>query len=510
MSKGVFQSHNKENKVFTYYTNASSATTFSPSFTRTIPQKRLHIDYGDNSSYDTGLSFSKVYSDNGIIKKVKIIGDTFNDITDINSTTDYINGNVDLTPLNGLVGINLSNNSQLTGVTYPSISSSIVINNCGLSGNHNMSNVTLNSTFLAYSNPNLTGITHSYSNNNINVYQIQNCDIRGNHNMTMFPKLGTSFRAESNFNLTGITHTASTQNFIFYWAYNCNLTGTHDLSMFPNLGGSLDLRNNSFLTKILHTASTQTFYTYRADSCGLIGNHDVSMFPNLGGLFRVSSNSNLTGITHTTSTLPFIVYDVGTCNLTGTHDMSMFPGLGGSFIAGSNPNLTTILHTGSTETINLYNAPACNLTGIHDVSMLSGLGGSFSIYINNNLTSINFPYTTKTFKNITSDPQSSAFAMYACTSLGYVDFKPLSGITMDVNSTYGASIYLDGNGMSTTNINHILYDFSGITSNNLNRWSGVTLDISGNSAPDVSTGGYDGISSINYLTGATANWTIIL
>jgi hypothetical protein len=100
--------------------------------------------------------------------------------------------------------------------------------------------------------------------------------------------------------------------------------------------------------------------------------------------------------------------------------------------------------------------------------------------------------------------------MYACTSLGYVDFKPLSGITMDVNSTYGASIYLNGNGMSTTNINHILYDFSGITSNNLNRWSGVTLDISGNSSPDASTGGYDGISSINYLTGVTANWTIIL
>ena len=234
------------------------------------------------------------------------------------------------------------------------------------------------------------------------------------------------------------------------------------------------------------------------------------MFPNLGGLFRVSSNSNLTGITHTTSTLPFIVYDVGTCNLTGTHDIRMLPGLGGSFIAGTNYNLTTILHTGSTETINLYSAPACNLTGIHDVSMLSGLGGSFSIYINNNLTSINFPYTTKTFKNIASDPPNSAFAMYACTSLGYVDFKPLSGITMDVNSTYGASIYLDGNGMSTTNINHILYDFSGITSNNLNRWSGVTLDISGNSVPDASTGGYDGISSINYLTGATANWTIIL
>ena len=510
MSKGVFQSHNKENKVFTYYTNASSATTFSPSFTRTIPQKRLHIDYGDNSSYDTGLSFSKVYSDNGIIKKVKIIGDTFNDITDINSTTDYINGNVDLTPLNGLVGINLSNNSQLTGVTYPSISSSIVINNCGLSGNHNMSNVTLNSTFLAYSNPNLTGITHSYSNNNINVYQIQNCDIRGNHNMTMFPKLGTSFRAESNFNLTGITHTASTQNFIFYWAYNCNLTGTHDMSMLSGLGGSFLILNNPLLTKILHTGSTQTFTSYNVTNCNLTGNHDVSMFPNMGGDFRTQVNSNLTGITHTPSTQVFVVYESSNCNLLGNHDLSMFPNLGGVFNLANNFNLTGVTHTASTQNFTEYSLNVCDITGVHDVSMLTGLGGKFTVYLNSNLTSINFPTSTQIFKNNSLSQVGGAFTIYSCTSLGYVDFKPLSGITMDVNSTYGASIYLDGNGMSTTNINHILYDFSGITSNNLNRWSGVTLDISGNSAPDVSTGGYDGISSINYLTGATANWTIIL
>jgi hypothetical protein len=509
MSKGVFQSHNKENKVFTYYTNASSATTFNPSFFRNLFQKSLHIDYGDNSSYDTGLSFSKVYSDGGTLKKVKIIGDTFTDVYFITSNSDLIVGNVDLSPLEFLTGVSLNFNPQLTGVTYPNITSSVDLNNCGLIGNHDMSNVNLNSIFLAHSNGNLTGITHSYTYNNIS-YIVHSCNLLGNYNLSMFPGLGGSFLIYNNFNLTGITHTTSTQNFGSYWAYNCNLTGTHNVSMLSGLGGTFDLRNNPLLTKILHTASTQTFYTYRADSCNLIGNHDVSMFPNLGGLFRVSQNTNLTGITHTTSTLPFIVYDVGSCNLTGTYDMRMFPGLGGSFNLGNNNNLTSILHTGSTQNFTSYALGLCNITGIHDVSMLSGLGGNFSIYINNNLTSINFPYTTKTFKNIASDPPNSAFAMYACTSLGYVDFKPLSGITMDVNSTYGASIYLDGNGMSTTNINHILYDFSGITSNNLNRWSGVTLDISGNSAPDTSTGGYDGISSINYLTGATANWTIIL
>ena len=111
MSRGLFQPNNKENKVFTYYTNASSATTFSPSFTRTITQKRLHIDYGDNSSYDTGLSFSKVYSDSGTLKKVKIIGDTFTDVDGITSNSDLIVGNVDLTPLNYLISLNFGINS---------------------------------------------------------------------------------------------------------------------------------------------------------------------------------------------------------------------------------------------------------------------------------------------------------------------------------------------------------------------------------------------------------------
>ena len=41
------------------------------------------------------------------------------------------------------------------------------------------------------------------------------------------------------------------------------------------------------------------------------------------------------------------------------------------------------------------------------------------------------------------------------------------------------------------------------------KWSGVTLSIlTGNSSPDTTSGGYDGIAAINSLTGSPKNWII--
>jgi hypothetical protein len=511
MSRGTFHSHNKDNKVVTFYTNSSSGTTFDPSIYRNNLQKRFHWNLGTNypTIALTSDTLTYTYQDGGNVKKVKLVGDTLNDAYLITINNDSIIGNVDVSQLKNLTGIDFSDNPQLTGVTYPITTSSVNVSQCNIIGNHDVSNITLNNAFAIHSNSNLTGVTHSFSTNNI-FYNAYNCGLVGNLDLTMFPNLQSFLRVDGNSNLTSITHTASTNNFSIYWAYNCNLTGTHDMSMLLGLGGFFILQNNPNLTKILHTASTQTFSQYTAASCNLTGNHDVSMLNGIGGLFRLSANLNLTGVTHTASTEVINTYDVGNCNLIGNYDVSMFPNLGGSFNLGNNPNLTSVTHTASTQVFTDYTLSLCNMTGVHDVSMLTGLGGKFTIYLNSNLTSVNFPYSVGTFKNNALTQTEGAFTIYSCPSLGYVDFKPLSGATMDVNSVYGASIYLGGNGMSTTNINHILYDFSGITANNLNKWSGVTLDISGNSLPDSSTGGYDGISSINYLTGTSANWTIIL
>lgn len=104
----------------------------------------------------------------------------------------------------------------------------------------------------------------------------------------------------------------------------------------------------------------------------------------------------------------------------------------------------------------------------------------------------------------------NALALHSCGSLGYVDFLRLSAITMNTSSTYGAAVTLSSCNLSTSEVNHMLVDFDTISTLNPTGWSAVTLDIlTGNSSPDSSSGGYDGISAINSLTGSPKNWVII-
>ena len=471
-------------------------------------------------------------------------------------------GNHDMSMFTGLGGdFQIFGNGALTGITHTAstqVFSNYYLYGNNITGNHNMPFTHLGGSIQMYGNFALTGVTHSPSPQVLNTYQLHSCDITGNHNMP-FTNLGGDFRMQSNNNLTNITHSASTQNFTRYWAQSCQLTGDLDLSMLTGLGGDFQIYSNSNLTSITHTASTQVFDTYRADACGLIGNHDLSMFPNLGGYFNVEVNGSLTGITHTASTQIFTNYSAGQCNLignhdlsmfpnlggkislyfnnnltgitytastqtinnyqvfncdiTGTHDLRMFPNLGGNFEMRQNANLTSILHTASTQTFSAYHVYDCGLTGTLDVSMLTSLGGtgSFLGFNNPNLTNISFPLTTQTFKNSNSAVNGRALALHEC-NLGYVNFLPLSGATMDVGSTYGASIGLEDNAMTTEEVNHILVDFSGMSNTyNPAGWTGVTLDISGtNYPPDSSCGGYDGIAAFNSLTGASNNWNITI
>jgi len=53
-------------------------------------------------------------------------------------------------------------------------------------------------------------------------------------------------------------------------------------------------------------------------------------------------------------------------------------------------------------------------------------------------------------------------------------------------------------------VDNYLVDFSGITTNNITRWSGVTLNIGGTNAAPTATG----LAAVGYLTGATAQWTV--
>ena len=127
--------------------------------------------------------------------------------------------------------------------------------------------------------------------------------------------------------------------------------------------------------------------------------------------------------------------------------------------------------------------------------MLTGLGGFFSMAGASVLSGVTNPLSTQTFTD---------YNLNECNFINGVDFYPLSGANFA-----DSEIRLDDNNMSTSIVNTMLQDFSGITSSNINSWSGVTLNISGsNSAPDTTSGGINGVEALSYLTGVTPQWSI--
>ena len=471
MSRGIFNSNNKTTEVFTFKTNSDNGTTFTPQINFLTSGRRSHVDYGDGSvGYDAGETFNHTYSDAGTVKDVKFYANNFSDVSFIGIAGDNVYGELDL--------------SQFPNCTYFAIS-------------YNTS-----------TNPLLSAITHTYNNNNITGYNCYYSNLTGNHDLSMFPNLGGETMLSNNPNLTGVTHTGSTQVFTRYDLWSCDITGNHDLSMFPNFGGQFNMANNLNLTSITHTGSTQVFNSYSLSDCDITGNHDLSMFPNLGGSISFQNNFNLTSITHTGSSQIVTFYNIYNCDITGTHDLTMFPNLGGVFAMEDNDNLIDVLHTASTQTFIIYQIGDNNSLLNVDISMLSGLGGRVKTKYCFSLTGVTFPQSTETFWDSFNNEDNRAFSMFNMPSVGYIDFKPLSGSTMDVNSTYGCTIDIRSHGMTSGEVNRTLVDFEWITTNNPTRWSGVTLDISFNSVPDTTSDGYNGISALSTLTGATYQWTI--
>jgi hypothetical protein len=392
MSRGVFNSLNKEVEVFMFQTYSSSADTFNPTVSLNVGGDRVLWSLGDGSQYVAGNGLSYVYTDSGTTKTVKLLVPKLKRINGFIAQSKKIKGNLDAS---GLIGMTSSSNFFIDG------------------------------------NPQLTGFTQPNITTNIRQFSFAACNIIGNLNLS---------------------------NVII---------------------GSTSL---------------------------------------LGGTLQGAFNVNLTGITQSPSNLLITNYNFNGCDLTGTLDVSNLTKLGGSFLVADNPNLNSIIHTASTSTINItqYYISSCDIQNTHDISMLNNFGGLtstspgyFFCYNNSNLTNVLLPNVNNFFRNTSNIESASAFAMYSC-NLDYIDFKPLSGSTLLTGSTQGnPRISLRDNSMSAGDVNHILVDFSGNTTVNPVGWSNVNLNIGGTNAdPDSSSGGYDGLAAIAFLTGSPYNWTI--
>jgi hypothetical protein len=163
-----------------------------------------------------------------------------------------------------------------------------------------------------------------------------------------------------------------------------------------------------------------------------------------------------------------------------------------------NSNLTDVTLPIGAQITSGVDVFTCGLTGAFDLTRIT-LGDRLRAQNNTSMTDVLFTSTTETFQNSAAALGNWAFSLHEC-DLGYVNFLPLSGINMDTGSTNGASISLQNNNMTTTEVNHILVDFDTMTTASLSGWAGVTLDISGsNGAPDGSSGGYDGTGATQSL-----------
>jgi hypothetical protein len=342
----------------------------------------------------------------------------------------------------------------IQGKKIENFATQIFFTNDNIYGHLDLSSIRINSNFTISNNPNLTGITHSTQPQVIQQYEASNCNLTGNLTIPSSGFYG-EFDVSLNPNLTGITHdgnTLSLEPITKYHAYSCNLTGLLDLSTLTNLGGEFDVSLNPNLTGITYGPSTNNFSDYIVDSCNLTGDLDLTPLSGLGGTLFVSSNPYLTSITLPNTTNGFDTIVIDNNNLTGTLDLTPFTN---------------------------FTAP-------------SGL----SFELNPSLTNIIFPISIGDFTN-------TGLSFQAC-DLDYVDMKPLSGA-----SVYNSLIYFGNNNMTTSDVNHILVDFSGNATYNPTGWSNIILDISGtNGAPDSSSGGYDGLAAITFLTSPPYNWTI--
>ena len=94
-------------------------------------------------------------------------------------------------------------------------------------------------------------------------------------------------------------------------------------------------------------------------------------------------------------------------------------------------------------------------------------------------------------KDILLPHSDKAITLFNCyqSGIGYVDFKPLRNFT----NRNLSRLRIENNNMSATDVNHILVDFDAMS---VSGYTGRIINIDGtNSAPDSTSGGYDGLTA---------------
>jgi hypothetical protein len=512
-------------KIFEFQTNSSVATTFTPQlyFFRfySIP---LQWDLGDGT-ITYGSTISHTYAD-ATVKTVQVYfpvnyvlldyyyhslvfdGDSIYGTLDLTwYSTYWRKKTVGTTPM---AFFNLSNNPDLEYVNFPTSelhpdvgTQNITIINCPklieldfsflirITGNLNI-----------YNNATLETLTFSDSSSfvgSVGFFRIYNNPELTYLDVSMF----TNFPSTSYINIYGNTKLATL-------ILPSTVTGTYrDLFIYGNTAlQSLDISAfNSFTTSgyiyvysqpnlttlVFPSTYTGNIYYLQMYNLGLSGTVDLSWFTKLGtnSLIEFYNCSGVTAITFPS------VFSAGTVqririsgnSLSGTLDLTMFKDLSasGTIRFDSNSNVTgASFNSTITGTLVNLTCNGCNLTGTLDLTMFTSLTAAFifNLYSNPLLENISLPAS--------SNGRCTTFAAYGC-NLGYIDFTVIPNLT----SKNSVSITLQNNGMTTTEVNHILVDLDSIS---VSGYTTRSINLGGtNAAPDSSSGGYNGTAAKSSL-----------
>ena len=333
-------------------------------------------------------------------------------------------------------------------------------------------------------------------------------NIVGVLNLSAFTKCG-SFNFNANANLTGVTFPTTNTFVNTIRFYACNLYGNLDLSVMPNFGGSFFISQNPNLTGLtLPPSNTNLFNSFTIDQCNIYGRVDLSGYTSLGGQIFLVNNTNITGVTFPNSSVGISNFSIGNNNFTHDLVISGLTGMGGQ-IQFNNVKSSNIIFPNSSNNITFFNMDSCKFLNSVNLTSLSGMGGIISLQGNTGVTS----YTlTKTSNLITY------LGINQNHSLTNLDLTPFSGVNIQVNLTNNLTLSnlilpsvfagpvtnwdISNCNLPTSGVNYVLYTIDNTG------WINGSLNIAGgsNSAPNGSSGGYNGTAST--LSLVSKGWSV--
>jgi len=539
-----FNSNNIDRHFFSAYTTISSASTFSPNVV-CFNNGKVRWEYPDGSSQTTGQTYYNIPGSGQ--RLIKAIVNREKNIREIYFSNSSLTGSIKVFEDNDIVYnqnaasvITINGNSQLSGLTLPSISNRLIktinISSCNFSGQVDFSTINLSGYagnslyFSTYNNSKLNSILLQDVNytNPVNTIEIDGCSIGSG----------------------GFSSTAPSGKL--------NFNKTIDLSKFSALGGELILTNgayphgNSGITNVYFPSSVSGNNFSRIHLNGLPNytgnsyNLDLSWTKNkLAGYLIFNNLPLITGLTSFSSVTNYISqFDMGYCDLKETLDLSKFTKLNYLFAVNNNSGLTAlnfnsnpgnsflqfdISYTGIRSLdLSMYNNIGdyiinftfCpNLTGVTFPNNLAGGSGCYLPYFYNsdfrdldfsymhlahpfgtrllcndnpNLTGVTFPY-----EGVSNTGNTYNFMYFQNCNIKKFNIQNLSGRNDNI-----LQVRLENNIMTSAVVNEILTKFDNTG------WSGNSLNIGGtNAVPDTTSGGFNGIAAKSSLTGKS--WTVL-